>query len=52
MIKTIEEYNGEPCLIFDADLVAASGLLLGDVVDVEVRHDGSLTISPVAQPET
>ena len=51
MIKTIKEYDGEPCLIFDVDLETASGLVPGDIVDVEVRPDGTISISPVMQAE-
>ena len=47
VIKTIKEYDGETCLIFDVDLEAASGLIAGDIVDVEVRPDGTILVSPV-----
>lgn len=51
MIRTIEEYKGEPCLIFDTELTVASGLELGDWVEIKVASDGTVTVSPVIQPD-
>lgn len=49
VIKTITEFDGQACLIFDVDLETASGLVAGDVVDVEVSPDGTIFILPVTQ---
>lgn len=48
MIKSIAQFEGSPCLIFDAELLEATRLKLGDSVEVSVAEDRSLIIQPVA----
>jgi antitoxin component of MazEF toxin-antitoxin module len=47
MIKTIAKIGNSQGIIFDSALLQLARLKLGDEVNVEVHHGGTITIAPV-----
>jgi len=51
MIKTISKIGNSQGVIFDSALLQLARLKVGDKVNVEVHHGGTITISPMDPPE-
>ena len=47
MIKTIAKIGNSQGIIFDSALLQLARLKVGDEVNVEVHHGGTITVAPV-----
>ena len=47
MIKTITKIGNSQGLIFDSALLQLARLKVGDEVNVEVHHGGTITVAPI-----
>jgi antitoxin component of MazEF toxin-antitoxin module len=47
MIKTVSKIGNSQGIIFDSALLQLARLKVGDEVNVEVHHGGTITIAPV-----